>query len=449
MAQASKSKKTSNDNLSSSLSCKIKLIKMKMKKSKPSKKNKNFKSKSRTKESLFEAIIKHNEQQKVCDDAKVTRSKKEMASRAKTASSVNAWNSLNSNQLSTNNGSKIRRQCMVSVSKFKDSDQCVNDELRKKFFGQNSTGNSVPNVVMNVDNTDRITEMNSNFVPGSNEETRFSTFLSRFNYDVLEELGAGGFSKVYKVRNRNNPNVFYACKIFDLLRIDESWSQRCLYQEMNIMFTIFHPNIIQLRDSIKTRHSAYIMMDFAANGNISSYIYRQKAPLNEIQARIWFRDIMSAVSYLHNKRIAHRDLKLENYLIDESYKALLSDFSFSVTIDQSNSDLMRKTVCGTSSYMAPEIHTLKDDQSYDPFASDMFSMGVCLFEMINYDNPFEGEFGSPELVQIIMTRNYSLKPNIVVAKECKELIDGLLEPTPARRPTAKEVIANPWLYSMK
>lgn len=315
--------------------------------------------------------------------------------------------------------------------------------LRRKCFGA-PIEEKKP---IHADQCDRITEMNSTYE--ATNENRFATFLSRFNYEILDELGSGGFSKVYKVRNRNQPNVIYACKIFDLLQVDETWAQRCLMKEMNIMYTIFHPNIIQLRDSLKTRRAAYIIMDFAPNGNVSSYMTKIKGPLTECQARIWFKDISSGLDYLHGKHIAHRDIKLENFLIDESYKALLSDFSFSISLDGKAGSELRKTVCGTAAYMAPEIHILsKDEDTYDAFAADMFSMGVSLFEMVNFDNPFEGDYGSPEIVRIMLERTYQLKPEVIVSTDCRELFENLLDPEPRNRFTSKEVLAHPWLNTV-
>ncbi len=98
---------------------------------------------------------------------------------------------------------------------------------------------------------------------------------------------------------------------------------------------------------------------------------------------------MGALSYCHSKGVAHRDIKLHNFVLDDDLNAKLSDFDFScITCDKSGK-MMRNTSCGQSAYLAPEMEPNTKVWLYDAKAADMWSMGVCLFEMLNFDKPFD------------------------------------------------------------
>lgn len=286
-------------------------------------------------------------------------------------------------------------------------------------------------------------------------DTKAVASLNRCGYELLEELGSGGFSKVYKVKSKHPPYQEYACKMFDLTKIEENWNMKCLRQEMLIMFKIVHPNIVHGMDTFKTRTSAFIIMKFAKNGTVASYLSKlSHCGLTETQARVWWSDILSALQYLHEKRIAHRDIKCENFLIDDYFNALLSDFSFSIEADSAkggspkvhNREAYRRTICGTPCYMAPELHALKESQVYDPFPVDIFAMGVALFEMLNNDVPYDGDYGCETMIGKMVAKRYVYKEWAAGCREAvRQLIDRLLEPDPKRRPSAKEVAAHEWV----
>jgi len=262
-----------------------------------------------------------------------------------------------------------------------------------------------------------------------------------------DKLGFGAFSTVYKAFSDQMPGQVLACKRFDLTdgRVNEEWRQKCLKQEMKIMLKLKHPNIIKAYDVIKTRKAAFIFMKFAKNGNIAQYIEKLGKPLRETKAKVWFGDIMSAIHYLHMKGIAHRDIKLENFLLDENETALLTDFGFScMALDKSNDKLMKGTNCGTDLYKAPEIQALKDGHVYDAKVADIYSMGVCLFEMLNFLKPFGEEFTS-DYVKRQISRKYKFRESLQISKFAKELIDLLLEPDPNKRISAENVIKHKWL----
>ena len=104
----------------------------------------------------------------------------------------------------------------------------------------------------------------------------------------------------------------------------------------------------------------------------------------EEEAKMLFRQTVEAMDYLHKKNVAHRDIKLENILLDESHKIKIIDFGFSVTTQK---DKLLNIFCGTPSYMSPEIATKKD---YHGWHADVWALGVLLFVFLCGKFPFKG-----------------------------------------------------------
>jgi serine/threonine protein kinase len=265
-------------------------------------------------------------------------------------------------------------------------------------------------------------------------------------YRLGAELGSGAFSKVYEASNEQKPGVRMACKRFDLTdRTQEVWREKCLKSEMKIIMKLNHKNIIKGYEVIKTRRSAFIFMGFARNGNVGSYLERTTKAIEEPKSRKWIHDILSGLAYLHSKGIAHRDLKPENFLLDNDFKdALLADFGFSCVASE-DQKLMKGTNCGTDVYKAPELLGLREGHVYDAKKSDIFSMGVSLFEMLQNRKPFGNEVAAvPAFVRKQTSRGYEYHKSIKMSRNCKECCDLLLEPLVTKRVTAEEALKLIW-----
>ena len=159
---------------------------------------------------------------------------------------------------------------------------------------------------------------------------------------------------------------------------------------------------------------------------------------------MWFSQILGAKSFCHSKGVAHRDIKLDNFLLNDDFEALLSDFGFSTLAHNKNQDIMKQTICGHPAYMAPEV-TEYHVWPYDAKVADMWSMGVCLFEMLNFDKPFDPIFAIREPLKHVMkqrNREYRFhsKVEINLSKQFKELGHQLLEPNPAIRITSEQTL---------
>lgn len=124
-------------------------------------------------------------------------------------------------------------------------------------------------------------------------------------------------------------------------------------------------------------------MEFAGGGTLSDQIRRADGGyLREDKAKVWFKQCTDALQCMHvEHRICHRDIKVENVLMDENLNAKLSDFGFARDVGMMDTpEGLSETWCGTEPYFAPE---LVDKRKYNPFAVDIWAMGVMLFAMLN------------------------------------------------------------------
>lgn len=176
---------------------------------------------------------------------------------------------------------------------------------------------------------------------------------------------------------------------------------------------------------------------------------------------------MSAIQYIHDEQgIAHRDLKLENFLLDEKYVAMLSDFGLAVSMkthDATHLSHLLSVKCGTPEYMAPEMCSFNlannsdtitaSTCQYDPFRADIYSMGICLFEMVNYYRPFSmniNDRNSESIIRRQLNKRYLYNNRIYLTEDCRNLIDEMLDPRPFIRPNASQVLEHNWFkYSIR
>ena len=154
-------------------------------------------------------------------------------------------------------------------------------------------------------------------------------------------------------KDSKDPPHNRAIKIFHLKDPSkQEWAGKCLKNEMFIAKNMKHPNIVMTYDVIKTNNNAYIIMRYAPNGSIKSDLCeRLKRPYTNDEAKDYFTGLMNGLQYMHAHNIAHRDLKLENFLLSGSRVPMLADFGFAARIKVAKgtvlTHMMQKTFCGT------------------------------------------------------------------------------------------------------
>lgn len=150
-------------------------------------------------------------------------------------------------------------------------------------------------------------------------------------------IGKGNFGKVMLARHMST-NCEVAIKIIDKTQLNTNSLEK-LFREMSIMKLLNHPNIIKLFEVIETEKTLYLVMEYVNNGEVFEYL-EKNGRMKENIARQKFRQIVSAVQYLHSKNIIHRDLKAENLLLDANLDVKIIDFGFSNMFVEGKSTLV-------------------------------------------------------------------------------------------------------------
>lgn len=173
-----------------------------------------------------------------------------------------------------------------------------------------------------------------------------------------------------------------AIKILEKDRIVDVADVERVSREIHILKLIRHPNIIQLYEIIETPKHLFLVMEYMERGELFDYIVSKKRMEEEEACKV-FEQIISGIEYIHKLRIVHRDLKLENCLIDYDKTIRIVDFGLSNTYKPEE---RLRTACGSPCYAAPEM--IEGKAPYEPIMVDVWSAGVILFAMVCGFLPF-------------------------------------------------------------
>lgn len=171
---------------------------------------------------------------------------------------------------------------------------------------------------------------------------------------------------------------------------------------------------------------------------------KENGAVPEGQAKIWFKQMISGLQYLHGLNIAHRDLKCENMLLTRKYNIKIADFGFArYCVDSNNRRLLSSTYCGSAAYAAPEVI---QGSPYNPKLSDMWSLGIIVFMMLNAAMPFDDSNVS-KLLRDQLTKNWVFRTKIrnKISLPSKSLIRSLLEPDLTLRLNLDRVTQHEWI----
>ncbi|KAG9353107.1 hypothetical protein JZ751_017683 [Albula glossodonta] len=254
----------------------------------------------------------------------------------------------------------------------------------------------------------------------------------KHRYEFLETLGKGTYGKVKKAVERSGRMV--AIKSIRKEKIKDEQDLIQIRREIEIMSSLNHPHIITIYEVFENKHKIVIVMEYASQGDLYDYICeRQK--LSEREARHFFRQIVSAVHYCHQNGIVHRDLKLENILLDGQGNVKIADFGLS---NLYRGDEYLQTFCGSPLYASPEI---VNGRPYKGPEVDSWSLGVLLYTLVHGAMPFDGQ-DYRNLIRQISTGEYR-KPT--KPSDACGLIRWMLMVNPERRATLEEIARHWWL----
>ena len=236
------------------------------------------------------------------------------------------------------------------------------------------------------------------------KETKFGDYI------LGQTLGEGEFGKV-KLGWKKDGSVQVAIKLIRRENLNANPTRLPkIYREINILTGLSHPNIVRLHEKVETERHIGIILEYASGGELFDYILTHRY-LKDSSARRLFAQLVSGVGYLHKKGIVHRDLKLENLLLDRNRNIIITDFGFANTFDPTdelgeeieynltNKEFVKKmdlervrngfrrgdlmqTSCGSPCYAAPEL--VVTDSLYTGRKVDVWSCGVILVSTVRF-----------------------------------------------------------------
>lgn len=360
-------------------------------------------------------------------------------------------------------------------------------------------------------NSNQIGQLATNNPTDNQETAEDASMLNRFK--IINLVGTGNYARVYRAVTPSGKEI--AIKAINLSKTSENYRTKFLPRELNILKKIHHNNICKIHEIIHIGDRIFILMQFCNKGTIADLLHKT-GPLSEPVARNLFVQTVDAVIYLHSFSIAHRDLKVENVLLDNEYTPKLTDFSYSTSCssetkivatttnttkkltkpttprlietngsisssfkinnDFNNSNYTKSnspnaisspptnsnyvigkqssprnlpklndTFCGTLPYLSPEMIR---QLPYDSKKTDIWSLGICLYVMLNDRLPFP--FDDIKLmIKKQQAKDYKFKPNLEFSDQLKDLISTMLEPDYSKRPEASEIAKHQWMNGPK
>lgn len=175
--------------------------------------------------------------------------------------------------------------------------------------------------------------------------------LERRGYSFGKKIGKGSYGCVVRAQYEDKSlgqTVELACKYVDRNKAPKDFLQKFFPREIEILTQISHPNIIGIHSILQSGSTVFIFMRWAENGDLLDYVKKFGA-IPEIQANLWFFQMVSAVKYIHSLDYSHRDLKCENILISKHMNLKLADFGFSrKCVDERNEKILSETFCGSA-----------------------------------------------------------------------------------------------------
>ena len=277
---------------------------------------------------------------------------------------------------------------------------------------------------------------------------------------ILEKLlGKGSFGEVHLTRITGDSKL-YATKVYDRERIENTEAFKYLTNEINIMHNLNHPNIVKFIQVKKTKKHYYIVMEYCNGGELEKalekYQLKYGKPFSEEIVQHLMRQIISAFKYMHANQIMHRDIKLENILVNfESEKdkndlnmmkatVKIIDFGFACKIGK---NALTYTTIGNPMNMSPLIlkkltsHGKVRQLGYD-MKADIWSLGAICYQMLIGKAAFDAD-DIDELVEKIEKGIYKVPTNL--SKEVVSFLNGMLQYEPQARLTAEQLYNHQFL----
>ncbi|XP_038877183.1 serine/threonine-protein kinase BLUS1 [Benincasa hispida] len=302
-------------------------------------------------------------------------------------------------------------------------------------------------------------------LPDDQDDSKRPQFpLDPTSYKIIDEIGVGVSAVVYKAICIPMNSVVVAIKAIDLDRSRADFDD--IRREAKILSLLSHPNILNAHCSFTVDRRLWVVMPFMCAGSLQSIITSSFPDgLPEPCIAVVLREILHALSYLHDQGHLHRDIKAGNILIDSNGSVKLADFGVSASIFEANSkqgesisplskSMMLKEVAGTPYWMAPEV--IHSHNGYS-LKADIWSFGITALELAHGRPPLSHLPPSKSLL-LKITRRFrfsdyenhgNCKNKNKFSKGFKELVASCLDQEPSRRPCAEKLLKHPFFKNCK
>ncbi|XP_045545244.1 serine/threonine-protein kinase ULK3 isoform X2 [Salmo salar] len=255
------------------------------------------------------------------------------------------------------------------------------------------------------------------------------------DFILTERLGSGTYATVYKAYRKGDNREVVAVKVVGKKSLNKV-SMENLLTEIEILKTVRHPHIVQLKDFQWDSENIYLILEWCSGGDLSRFIHSRRM-LPERVARLFLQQIACALQFLHNHNISHLDLKPQNILLSGSVLKL-ADFGFASYMSPWDE---QSALRGSPLYMAPEMVCRRQ---YDSRV-DLWSVGVILYETLFGRAPFASRSYAELEEKIRSDKPIELPAGARVSRNCRDLLLRLLDRDPDTRLTFTQFFSHPWV----
>ena len=358
--------------------------------------------------------------------------KKEKIIKSKKINIVNKKNN-NDNEEEFKNNNNINNENKMNISKIAKKSS-HNRNVEQNFIFNSNTNTSLLSTMKDSNYYSHESENLSKYIKDYfiAHSCYPPTDISFYKFGRM--IGRGAFGKVNIGLNILTGRIV-AIKSFNKNNISNEKAKKKILYETNLMRGLYHPAVTKILETFETDKYMLIIMEYISGGNLQNFV-KKRRKLCEKTAKILFRQLIQGIKYIHSKGIAHRDIKLENILLDLNNIVKICDFGVG-KITQKGQKLLDQ--CGTPVYMAPEI--IQGD-GYEGFPVDVWSAGVALYIMLSGNIPFNRD-KTHDLQSAIINLPYKKIDDI--SDIANDLLKNILEKDPSKRFTPDQILEHPWI----
>lgn len=280
-----------------------------------------------------------------------------------------------------------------------------------------------PSQVLRRSNSNNKAKENSNSQKRSSKSTQ---------YQLKQVIGKGSYGIVYKAENRNTSQIVAIKEI----NYDNDEELNEIMIEINLLKNLDHVNIVKYHGFIQKMSNLYIILEYASKGSLKSLMAtRRDKCLSESETKLYIRQTLDGLVYLHAQGVIHRDIKAANLLLDANDVVKLADFGVSTKVNNS-----AMTLAGSLNWMAPEIIINKGASTL----SDIWSLGATVVELLTGKPPFHNLLDI-NIYYAMDNEKEQYYPPASLSNSTKDFLNLCLQKNMFERSNAKELLNHPWV----